>query len=60
RFYRSDGVRKSSVHGSGLGLAISRDIVRAHGGEITVSSEPGRGASFVVRLPLPVDEEDPA
>ena len=56
RFFRSDGVRKSSTHGSGLGLAISRDIVRAHGGEITVRSEPGSGATFVVRLPLPTDE----
>ncbi len=38
--------------GNGLGLAISRDLVRAHGGEITVQSEPGGGATFVVRLPL--------
>ncbi|GAB2623409.1 sensor histidine kinase [Pseudactinotalea suaedae] len=56
RFFRSDGVRKSSTHGSGLGLAISRDIVRAHGGEITVRSEPSGGPTFVVRLPLPTDE----
>ena len=35
RFFRGDAVRNSSTHGSGLGLAISRDIVRAHGGEIT-------------------------
>lgn len=38
--------------GNGLGLTISRDLVRAHGGEITVQSEPGSGATFVVRLPL--------
>jgi len=42
----------SMAPGNGLGLAISRDLVRAHGGEITVQSEPGGGATFVVRLPL--------
>lgn len=51
RFFRGDAVRKSSTHGSGLGLAISRDIVRAHGGEITVRTAPGEGAAFTVRLP---------
>jgi signal transduction histidine kinase len=39
------------VHGSGLGLSISRDIARAHGGDISVRSEPGQGAVFTVRLP---------
>ncbi|MFB8386028.1 sensor histidine kinase [Microbacterium sp. NPDC055910] len=52
RFFRSDAVRMTSTHGSGLGLAISRDIVRSHGGEITVRSELGSGTTFVVRLPL--------
>ncbi|WP_081322751.1 sensor histidine kinase [Microbacterium testaceum] len=47
-------VRNSSTHGSGLGLAISRDIVRAHGGEITVSSALGSGTTFIVRLPRKV------
>jgi two-component system sensor histidine kinase BaeS len=42
--------------GSGLGLAIARDLVTAHGGTVEVRSEPGRGTTFEVRLPV----EEPA
>jgi signal transduction histidine kinase len=38
--------------GTGLGLAISRRIVQAHGGELDVSSTPGKGSIFTVRVPL--------
>ena len=51
RFFRSDAVRNTSTHGSGLGLSISREIVRSHGGDITVRSDLGSGTTFVVRLP---------
>jgi signal transduction histidine kinase len=41
--------------GTGLGLSISYEIVKKHGGEITVSSPPSRGATFTVRIPLARD-----
>jgi len=45
---------KASGKGTGLGLSISHRIVSQHGGEIEASSPgPGRGSTFVVRLPLP-------
>jgi signal transduction histidine kinase len=53
RFYRGgNGARaRANGKGYGLGLAISREIVRAHGGDIWVTSERGRGTTFVFTLP---------
>ncbi|MFY0528223.1 ATP-binding protein [Archangium gephyra] len=38
--------------GSGLGLSVCRRIITAHGGELSVESEPGRGTTFRVFLPV--------
>jgi two-component system, OmpR family, sensor kinase len=51
RFYRTDDARSRARGGSGLGLAIAASLATAHGGELTVDTQPGHGAAFCLRLP---------
>lgn len=52
RFYRVDRARSREMGGAGLGLPIARELVRAHGGDVTVHSTPGEGSTFTIHLPL--------
>lgn len=52
KFFRSSAVLTEAIPGVGLGLAIAKTIVDAHEGQISVTSEVGRGSTFEVRLPL--------
>ena len=56
RFWKADSSRQRDGEGSGLGLAIVRHVVEAHGGTVTVTSEPGRGTEFQVALPATEEE----
>jgi two-component system phosphate regulon sensor histidine kinase PhoR len=51
RFYRVDRARSREIGGTGLGLAIVKHLARAHGGEVSVASEVGKGSSFTIELP---------
>lgn len=62
RFYRVDQARSRNTGGSGLGLSIVKHAVQNHGGDVRVWSQPGRGSTFTIRLPLaepPVEPPEP-
>jgi two-component system OmpR family sensor kinase len=62
RFYRAETSRSRSNGGSGLGLAIAAAVAEAHGGDLTIATHPGEGATFTLsipRTPPPAEPGDP-
>jgi signal transduction histidine kinase len=57
-FVRGEIARNRQIRGTGVGLALSRSIVRAHGGDITVESEPNAGSTFTISLPAAARGQD--
>jgi two-component system phosphate regulon sensor histidine kinase PhoR len=57
RFYRVDRARSRHLGGTGLGLAIVKHLARAHGGDVSVTSQLGEGSQFIIRLPRPLPED---
>ena len=53
RFYRVDKARSRDVGGTGLGLAIVKHLMRLHGGQVRLDSEPGKGSRFTLEFPPP-------
>jgi signal transduction histidine kinase len=51
-FYRPDSARQRDTGGYGVGLYLCKLIVDAHGGQISIESEPGHGTRVLVKLPL--------
>jgi adenylate cyclase len=54
-FSQADATTAQKFGGTGLGLAITRKLARIMGGDVTVTSEPGKGSVFTVRLPVGPD-----
>src|SRR5712692_6461043 len=52
RFHRVEGTKARTIEGSGIGLSLVQELVKLHGGRARVASEPGRGTTFSVVVPM--------
>lgn len=60
-FHRATDEDVQTRGGTGLGLAITQEIIKGHGGEISVESKPEKGSTFIIRLPILKEKaEEPA
>lgn len=57
KFYRARDRRVASITGTGLGLALAREVVRLHGGDITVKSQLDKGSTFTITIPAAAGEK---
>ncbi|TVQ62364.1 MAG: hypothetical protein EA378_05460 [Phycisphaerales bacterium] len=60
RFYRAKNEATSEIVGTGLGLTLAREVVRLHGGDVTVESQLGRGSTFTMTIPTRMQQEERA
>jgi len=58
KFYRGSAPSVRQIRGSGIGLAITKHVAEMHGGEVLVKSEPGKGSTFTLRIPIRHTLED--
>lgn len=56
KFYRSKDKRVASITGSGIGLALAREVIRMHGGDITLQSAIDKGSTFTLTVPISTAE----
>lgn len=59
-FYRSPSVTAANIHGSGLGLSLAKRLIEAIGGEVSVTSEWGKGSAFTLHLRTAPRQAQPA
>ena len=52
KFYRGNEPAIRKIRGSGIGLSITKNVAEMHGGEVLVQSEPGKGSTFTMRIPI--------
>jgi two-component system phosphate regulon sensor histidine kinase PhoR len=52
KFYRGSDPSVRKIRGSGIGLSITKHVAEMHGGEVSVTSEPGKGSTFTLKIPI--------
>ena len=56
KFYRGSNAMNRKIRGSGIGLSITKHVAEMHGGTVLVESEPGKGSTFTLRIPIRTPE----
>jgi signal transduction histidine kinase len=57
KFYRSTDPRVGKITGTGLGLTLAREVIRLHGGDVTLQSELDNGSTFTATFPVPAESQ---